>query len=136
MKKIVLAIMLVLGFGLTNASANENTPEGVILAFYKACVNGDLKKAMSYLDKDSFKRNRNGILKDEREKKALYEVKAYSRDTFEGKPIDKSQWQFTIIDKIDFYNVEIRNISVNYVYTGTVINVKKVNGVWKISTII
>lgn len=136
MKKIVLAIMLVLGFGLTNASANENTPEGVILAFYKACVNGDLKKAMSYLDKDSFKRNRNGILKDERERQASYEVNAFSRDTFEGKPIDKSQWQFTIIDKIDFYNVEIRNISVNYVSTGTVIQVKKVNGVWKIITIV
>ncbi len=33
MKKIVLAIMLVLGFGLTNASAYENTPEGGYVGF-------------------------------------------------------------------------------------------------------
>lgn len=53
MKKLFLALMLVLGFGL-NVFAASNTPESVITSFLEAMRNGDEAKAITYLDKDSF----------------------------------------------------------------------------------
>ena len=53
MKKLFLALMLVLGFGL-NVYASNNTPESVITSFLEAMRNGDEAKAITYLDKDSF----------------------------------------------------------------------------------
>ncbi len=57
MKKIVIAIMLVFGFGL-NVYAGD-TPESVILSFANAMQNGDIEKAKSYLDKKSFIKPKN-----------------------------------------------------------------------------
>ena len=53
MKKLFLALMLVLGFGL-NVFASNNTPESVITSFLEAMRNVDEAKAITYLDKDSF----------------------------------------------------------------------------------
>ena len=58
MKKLFLALMLVLGFGL-NVFASNNTPESVILGFAAAMQNGDIEKAKSYLDKKSFIKPKN-----------------------------------------------------------------------------
>ncbi|MFW3343355.1 hypothetical protein [Aliarcobacter butzleri] len=49
MKKIVITIMLMLGFGL-NAYAYENTSRGVVEAFFKAIADNDGQKAITYLD--------------------------------------------------------------------------------------
>ncbi|MFW2605643.1 hypothetical protein [Aliarcobacter butzleri] len=49
MKKIVITIMLMLGFGL-NAYAYENTSRGVVEAFFKAIADNDDQKAITYLD--------------------------------------------------------------------------------------
>ena len=51
MKKLFLALMLVLGFGL-NVFASNNTPESVITSFLEAMRNVDEAKAITYLDKD------------------------------------------------------------------------------------
>ena len=51
MKKLFLALMLVLGFGL-NVYASNNTPESVILGFAAAMQNGDIEKANSFLGKE------------------------------------------------------------------------------------
>lgn len=58
MKRIVLAIMLVLGFGL-NVYASNNTPESVITSFLEAMRNGDETKARTYLDLNSFIKPKN-----------------------------------------------------------------------------
>ena len=58
MKKLFLALMLVLGFGL-NVYASNNTPDSVILGFAAAMQNGDIEKAKSYLDKKSFIKPKN-----------------------------------------------------------------------------
>ena len=58
MKKLYLALMLVLGFGL-NVYASNNTPESVITSFLEAMRNGDETKARTYLDKDSFVKPKN-----------------------------------------------------------------------------
>ena len=49
MKKLFLALMLDLGFGL-NVYASNNTPESVITSFLEAMRNGDEIKAKTYLD--------------------------------------------------------------------------------------
>lgn len=53
MKKLFLALMLVLGFGL-NVFASNNTPESVILGFATAIQNEDFEKAKNFLNKPSF----------------------------------------------------------------------------------
>src|SRR5574344_1869330 len=58
MKKLYLALMLVLGFGL-NVYASNNNPESVITSFLEAMRNGDETKARTYLDKDSFVKPKN-----------------------------------------------------------------------------
>lgn len=53
MKKLIIKIMLMLGFCL-NVYASNNTPESVITSFLEAMRNGDETKARTYLDKESF----------------------------------------------------------------------------------
>lgn len=55
MKKIFISMLLILGFGL-GAYANDNTPQGVVLAYWEALKKGDLEKAKSYLDEKSITR--------------------------------------------------------------------------------
>lgn len=54
MKKILIAITLMLTIGLTGCSAEDNTPKGVVEAYYNAILDRDLDKAMTYLDKGSW----------------------------------------------------------------------------------
>ena len=136
MKKIFISIMLVLGFGL-GAYANDNTPEGVILSYREAIKKGDLEKAKSYLDEKSF----DNIAPNGRKNNSVNKKinGSYSKLKYGG---DISQWTFKIkkTDELSAgdYEVYYTNPTAQFESTrnGTdflLVNVKKINGKWKLT---
>lgn len=135
MKRIVLTIMLMLGFSL-GAYANDNTPEGVILAYMEALKKGDLEKAKSYLDEKSFTRtDKKGRVKNETNKQVEGDYR-----TLKYGASDISQWTFKIEKKDDIensYRIYLINPTSEFESTRTYGRIesaryKKINGKWKI----
>ena len=138
MKKLFLALMLVLGFGL-NVFAASNTPESVITSFLEAMRNGDETKARTYLDLNSFIKPKN-IMKPNLGTKDFtkrdlglvdnmfnqggkgnnwkYEVKKSTRNT---NPDNKGVYTYDVSSSTAEYELE------------KIYRVKKINNSWKIT---
>ena len=137
MKRIVLAIMLVLGFGL-NVYASS-TPESVITSFLEAVKSGDIKKAKTYLDKDSFIVPKN-IMKPQLGKKDIMDGKLGLVDNMFNQGGKGNQWTYDIKfndtwlnnpDNRGYYGYIVKMETVNYDLT-KLYSLKKVNNTWLI----
>ncbi len=138
MKKVLIKIMLVLGFSL-NVFAASNTPESVITSFLEAMRNGDETKARTYLDLNSFIKPKN-IMKPNLGTKDFtkrdlglvdnmfnqggkgnnwkYEVKKSTRNT---NPDNKGVYTYDVSSSTAEYELE------------KIYRVKKINNSWKIT---
>ena len=138
MKKLFLALMLVLGFGL-NVYASNNTPESVITSFLEAMRNGDETKAKTYLDLNSFIVPKN-IMKPQLGNKDISTGKiGLVKNMFVQN--GNSGWTYTIIlndnrlanpDSRGVYAYIVKMETTNYDLT-KYYEVKKINNVWKIT---
>lgn len=137
MKKIVIAIMLVFGFSL-NVYASS-TPESVITAFLEAVKSGDIKKAKTYLDKDSFIVPKN-IMKPQLGKKDIMDGKLGLVDNMFNQGGKDNQWTYDIKfnntwlnnpDNRGYYGYIVKMETVNYDLTKSY-TLKKVNDTWLI----
>ena len=139
MKKLFLALMLVLGFGL-NVYASNNTPESVITSFLEAMRNGDEAKARTYLDKDSFIKPKN-IMKPQLGSKdtTTGELGLVNNMFVQGGK--NNRWTYTIKlndnrlanpDSRGVYAYIVKMETTNYDLT-KYYEVKKINNVWKIT---
>ncbi|MGJ0312525.1 hypothetical protein [Aliarcobacter cryaerophilus] len=137
MKRIVLAIMLVLGFGL-NVYASS-TPESVITSFLEAVRSGDIKKAKSYLDKDSFIKPKN-IMKPQLGKKDTLDGELGLVDNMFNQGGKDNRWTYDIKfnntwlnnpDNRGYYGYIVKMETVNYDLTKSY-TLKKVNNTWLI----
>lgn len=139
MKKLFLALMLVLGFGL-NVYASNNTPESVITSFLEAMRNGDETKARTYLDKDSFVKPKN-IMKPQLGNKDTTTGKLGLVNNMFVQGGKNNRWTYTIkLDDNRLANPDSRGVyayivkmeTTNYDLT-KYYEVKKINNVWKIT---
>lgn len=142
MKKIVITIMLMLGFGL-NAYAYENTQRGVVEAFFKAIADNDGQKAITYLD-NSGKNFKTLSRPDTRKTKVdglLNMLFSYYKENVQ----DTSKYEFQIEPYNDMFIVHTRNKTssipelqefqsgLSGVYT--TIKTQNINGKWLITYI-
>lgn len=150
MKKLIITIMLMLGFGTVSLSANENTPEDVILGFAKAIQNNDMEKAKTYVDRKSFivpKNIRKPNLGNKdilnRKLEGLYSL-LVSYNTLNPK-----DWSFKVekdTNGIDNYDLLLINPKIEQRWTSFISGIEyrynigvrliKVNDIWKIASII
>ena len=137
MKKLYLALMLVLGFGL-NVYASNNTPESVITSFLEAMRNGDETKAKTYLDLNSFIVPKN-IMKPQLGNKDISTGKiGLVKNMFVQN--GNSGWTYTINldtttvnpDTRGFFTYTVLMKTVNYDLEKFYF-VKKINNTWKIT---
>ncbi|QNM90355.1 hypothetical protein HOO34_01030 [Aliarcobacter cryaerophilus] len=138
MKKLFLALMLVLGFSL-NVYASNNTPESVITSFLEAMRNGDEAKARTYLDLNSFIVPKN-IMKPQLGNKDISTGKiGLVKNMFVQN--GNSGWTYTIKlndnrlvnpDSRGVYAYIVKMETTNYDLT-KYYEVKKINNTWKIT---
>ena len=139
MKKLFLALMLVLGFGL-NVFAASNTPESVITSFLEAMRNGDETKARTYLDLNSFIKPKN-IMKPNLGTKDFTKSDLGLVNNMFVQGGKNNRWTYTIKlndtrlanpDSRGVYAYIVKMETTNYDLT-KYYEVKKINNTWKIT---